>query len=122
MWKSILFIQNYDKYTDMVGSYYSNARLNCSNDSWLYQCADQTWYLSVDLQLSILAYLGLILLANRPKLGLLYSALFVILGMVIPGIQLVNYNIKPPIIMVKNEGLYELKWWVIIVTINASNR
>ena len=33
MWKSILFIQNYDKYTDMVGSYYSNARLNCSNDS-----------------------------------------------------------------------------------------
>ncbi|XP_054166935.1 uncharacterized protein LOC128964370 [Oppia nitens] len=85
LWKQFLLIQNYDPVPQM--------------------CAISTWFMSADFQLYILAYFALYLLANKFSYGLIYSLIWTALGLIIPAVLTVYYNISPPFARVVNAGL-----------------
>ncbi|CAG2114033.1 unnamed protein product, partial [Medioppia subpectinata] len=99
--------------------YYDDQIANCDRALWqnlLFihnwypvpeQCAYSTWFISAEMQLFLLSYFGLTLLAKRCKYGVIYSAFFIALGMIVPGILTAYYNIPPPIIRTINEGILD---------------
>ena len=57
------------------------------------------------MQLYVLAYFAMLLLATKLNYGLIYCLCWMITGMIIPGVLTAYYNIAPPIIRTINEGM-----------------
>ncbi|CAG2160701.1 unnamed protein product [Oppiella nova] len=68
-------------------------------------CASSTWFMSAEMQLYVLAYFAMLLLATKLNYGLIYSLCWMVTGMIIPGVLTAYYNIAPPIIRTINEGI-----------------
>lgn len=61
-------------------------------------CLAQTWFLSVNFQLYILALISFLLIMRSKKLGMAFCSLFILMGMFIPTIKHFRYGYLPTII------------------------
>ncbi|CAG2160703.1 unnamed protein product [Oppiella nova] len=68
-------------------------------------CASSTWFISAEMQLYVLAYFAMLLLATKLNYGLIYCLCWMVTGMIIPGVLTAYYNIAPPIIRTITEGV-----------------
>ena len=82
-WRNLLLINNLDDPRDI--------------------CVIQTWYLSTDLQLFVLGLISIGFICWKEEIGLSFCTLIVLIGMIVPGVNLYLYDHIPTGLIYRTE-------------------
>ena len=75
-------------------------------------CSGHTYSLAVDVQLFAIGIPAVILLAKRPKIGILYSLSWMVFGVTIGYYYVLTQKLTPTMMVARNPSIYELEMFL----------